>query len=99
MFEIFENVKKVALSDFPVLIEGESGVGKELIARAIHNESKRTGGPFIPINCGAIPENMLESELLGFEKGAFTGAHAKKLGLLEIANHGTLFLDEICEFA
>ena len=99
MFEIFENVKKMALSDFPVLIEGESGVGKELIARAIHNESKRAGGPFIPINCGAIPENMLESELFGFEKGAFTGAHAKKLGLLEIADQGTLFLDEICELA
>jgi DNA-binding NtrC family response regulator len=99
MFEIFGHVKKVALSDFPVLICGESGVGKELIARAIHDESKRADRPFIPINCGAIPENMLESELFGFEKGAFTGAHAKKLGLLEIANQGTLFLDEICELS
>jgi DNA-binding NtrC family response regulator len=97
MFEIFEKVKKVALSPLPVLIHGESGVGKELIARAVHHESERAGKPFIPINCGAIPETMLESELFGFEKGAFTGAHAKKLGLLEIANEGTLFLDEICE--
>jgi len=99
MFEILENVSKVALSDFPVLICGESGVGKELVARAIHDRSKRADGPFIPINCGAIPENMLESELFGHEKGAFTGAHARKLGLLEIANHGTLFLDEISELS
>jgi transcriptional regulator with PAS, ATPase and Fis domain len=97
MFEIFEKVKKVAVSPLPVLVYGESGVGKELIARAVHHESERAGRPFIPINCGAIPETMLESELFGFEKGAFTGAHAKKLGLLEIANEGTLFLDEICE--
>ena len=97
MFEIFEHVKKVALSPFPVLISGESGTGKELVARAIHYGSERADRPFVPINCGAIPENMLESELFGFEKGAFTGAHAKKLGLLEIANQGTLFLDEICE--
>jgi DNA-binding NtrC family response regulator len=97
MFEIFEHVKKVALSPFPALIYGESGVGKELVARAIHHDSERADRPFVPINCGAIPENMLESELFGFEKGAFTGANAKKLGLLEIANHGTLFLDEICE--
>jgi len=97
MFEIFEQVKKVALSPFPVLISGESGTGKELVARAIHHGSERADRPFVPINCGAIPENMLESELFGFEKGAFTGAHAKKLGLLEIANQGTLFLDEICE--
>ena len=97
MFEIFEQVKKVAPSPFPVLIFGESGTGKELVARAIHHGSERADRPFVPINCGAIPENMLESELFGFEKGAFTGAHAKKLGLLEIANQGTLFLDEICE--
>jgi DNA-binding NtrC family response regulator len=97
MFEIFENVKKVAEPGLPVLIYGESGVGKELIARAVHDESKRADQAFIPVNCGAIPENMLESELFGFEKGAFTGAHAKKLGLLEIASQGTLFLDEICE--
>jgi DNA-binding NtrC family response regulator len=97
MFEVFEKVKKVAVSPLPVLVHGESGVGKELIARAIHHESERVDKPFIPINCGAIPETMLETELFGFEKGAFTGAHAKKLGLLEIANEGTLFLDEICE--
>ena len=97
MFSIFENMKKVAFSPLPVLIYGESGVGKELVARAIHHESERSGRPFIPINCGAIPETMLESELFGFEKGAFTGAYAKKLGLLEIANEGTLFLDEIGE--
>lgn len=99
MFEILENVKKVAISDFPVLICGESGVGKELVAKAIHDASHRVNGPFIPINCGAIPENMLESELFGHEKGAFTSAYAKKLGLLEISNHGTLFLDEISELA
>jgi DNA-binding NtrC family response regulator len=97
MFEIFEKVKKIAVSALPVLVYGESGVGKELIARAIHHESERGDRPFIPINCGAIPETMLESELFGFEKGSFTGAHAKKLGLLEIANEGTLFLDEVCE--
>jgi DNA-binding NtrC family response regulator len=97
MFEIFEQVTKVASSPVPVLITGESGTGKELVARAIHQGSERADRPFVPINCGAIPENMLESELFGFEKGAFTGAHAKKLGLLEIANQGTLFLDEICE--
>jgi two-component system, NtrC family, response regulator AtoC len=97
MFGIFEDMKKVATSSLPVLIYGESGVGKELVARAIHHESEKSGRPFVPINCGAIPENMLESELFGFEKGAFTGAYGKKLGLLEIANQGTLFLDEICE--
>lgn len=97
IFKILENVKKVAMSDFPVLIQGESGVGKELIAKAIHEASRRVDGPFIPINCGAIPENMLESELFGYEKGAFTGAYSKKPGLLEITNHGTLFLDEISE--
>jgi DNA-binding NtrC family response regulator len=99
MLEILDQVKTVAMSDFPVLIHGGSGVGKELIARAIHDASKRAEGPFIPINCGAIPENMLETELFGHEKGAFTGAHARKLGLLEIAHHGTLFLDEISELS
>jgi two-component system NtrC family response regulator/two-component system response regulator AtoC len=94
---IMENLKKFALSELPVLIVGESGVGKELIAKAIHRNSKRADGPFIPINCGAIHENMLESELFGHEKGAFTSAHAKKPGLLEVADHGTLFLDEIGE--
>ena len=97
ILEILESVKKVAMSDYPVLIQGESGVGKELIAKAIHEASGRVDGPFIPINCGAIPENMLESELFGHEKGAFTGAYSKKPGLLEIADRGILFLDEISE--
>ena len=97
MFEILESVKKFASSHLPVLISGESGVGKELIARAIHDASKKSDGPFIPINCGAIPENTLESELFGHEKGSFTGAYARKPGLLEVANHGTLFFDEISE--
>lgn len=97
IFEVLETAKKFAESDFPVLIYGESGVGKELISKYIHEVSKRAEGPFIAINCGAIPETMLESELFGHEKGAFTGAYTKKLGLLEIANQGTLFLDEIGE--
>lgn len=97
MFEILETIKRVARSDFPILIYGESGVGKELIAKAIHEASGRDECPFVPINCGAIPENILESELFGYEKGAFTGAYARKPGLLEIANNGTLFLDEIGE--
>jgi DNA-binding NtrC family response regulator len=97
MLELLETIKKVSSSDLPILISGESGVGKELIAKTVHHSSNRLEGPFIPINCGAIPETMLESELFGHEKGAFTGAHAQKLGLLEIANRGTLFLDEIAE--
>lgn len=97
MLEILGNVRKMTGSDLPVLICGESGTGKELIARTVHDVSRRGNGPFIPINCGAIPETMLESELFGYAKGAFTGAFAKKLGLLEIAHHGTVFLDEICE--
>jgi DNA-binding NtrC family response regulator len=97
MLEILENIKKFAVSDLPVLVCGESGSGKELIARAVHDASGRKDALFLPINCGAIPETMLESELFGHEKGAFTGAHARKAGLLEIANHGTLFLDEISE--
>ncbi len=97
MFEILDTVRKVALSDFPVLICGESGVGKELVAWTLHEASDRSGGPFIPINCGAIPENMMETELFGHEKGSFTGAHARKPGLLEIADNGTLFFDEIGE--
>ena len=99
MLEILEDMKNMALSDFPVLLCGESGVGKDLVAKSIHDTSRRVDGPFVPINCGAIPENMLESELFGHEKGAFTGAHARKLGLLEIANRGTLFLDEIGELS
>jgi transcriptional regulator with PAS, ATPase and Fis domain len=85
----------LAGSDAPVLIRGDSGTGKELVARAIHNTSKRAEGPFIAINCAAIPESLLESELFGYEKGAFTGASKRKLGHFQLASGGTLFLDEI----
>ena len=95
MRDVVERSKKVAQSDFPVLITGESGTGKELIARTIHNASSRVDRSYVVINCGALPETMIESELFGYEKGAFTGAQAKKPGLLEIAHEGTLFLDEI----
>lgn len=97
MQEIFSTIKKVSTTDVPVLITGESGTGKELVARAIHSNSTRSTRPFIPINCGAIPENLLESELFGHEKGAFTGAHAQRKGKVELADQGTLFLDEIGE--
>jgi two-component system, NtrC family, response regulator len=95
MQEIFVTVRKVADTDIPVLITGESGTGKELIANAIHNQSRRKDGPFIAINCGAIPDTLLESELFGHEKGSFTGATGQRKGKLEYANGGTLFLDEI----
>jgi two-component system, NtrC family, response regulator len=97
MQEIFSAVRKVATSEAPVLILGESGTGKEVVARAIHRRSPRREGPFIAINCSAIPENLLESELFGHEKGAFTGAHAQRMGRFELASGGTLFLDEIGE--
>ena len=97
MKQVLEAAKKMATTSLPVLITGESGVGKELIAREIHDASKKVAGPFLPVNCGAIPDTMLESELFGHEKGAFTGALEKKPGLLEIAEGGTLFLDEIGE--
>lgn len=94
---VFSTVRKVAASDVSVLISGESGTGKELVARAIHGMSLRNNGPFVPINCGAIPENLLEAELFGHEKGAFTGALNRVLGKVEYAHKGTLFLDEIGE--
>jgi len=97
MHMVYSTIKKVASSDIPVLITGESGTGKELVARAIQEASLRKSGPFIPINCGAIPENLLESELFGHEKGAFTGAHTMVQGKLQYAHKGSLFLDEIGE--
>lgn len=96
---IFKAIGKISQSDVSVLILGESGTGKEVIARAIHANSERSAGPFIPVDCAAIPENLLESELFGYEKGAFTGAHSTKKGLLEMAEGGTLFLDELGEMS
>ena len=97
MRPIFEMIRKVATTEAPVLILGESGTGKEMVARAIHRKSDRQKEPFVAINCGAIPENLLESELFGHERGAFTGAHVQRPGRIETANGGTLFLDEIGE--
>ena len=97
MREVFERIRQVAGSDYPALISGESGVGKELAARAIHDESRRKGGPFVPINCGALPTHILESELFGHVRGAFTGAVRDHKGRFELADGGTLFLDEVGE--
>lgn len=99
MQEVFAAIRKVATTEVPVLITGESGTGKELVARAIHRESSKKDGPFVVINCGAIPENLLESELFGHEKGSFTGAHIQRKGRIEAAHGGTLFLDEIGELS
>ncbi|MGE5324005.1 MAG: sigma-54-dependent transcriptional regulator [Actinomycetota bacterium] len=97
MLEVYRAVARVAPTDVSVLILGSSGTGKELVARAIHDHSSRAKMPFVPINCGALPENILESELFGNEKGAFTGADSTRPGLFEAAHGGTLFLDEISE--
>lgn len=97
--EIFSEIRKVATTDIPVLVLGESGTGKELVAHAIHQRSSRKGRPFVVINCSAIPESLLESELFGHEKGAFTGAHIQRKGRFETAQGGTLFLDEIGELS
>jgi len=94
---VFEAIRRVARTDVTVLIQGESGTGKELVARAIHAKSPRRQRSFMAINCGAIPENLVESELFGHEKGAFTGAHTQRKGRLELADGGTVFLDEIVE--
>jgi two-component system NtrC family response regulator len=97
--KVFAAIRKMSSTEASVLIAGESGTGKELVARAIHRLSARENGPFIAINCGAIPENLLESELFGHEKGSFTGAHAQRSGRIEMAEGGTLFLDEIGELS
>ncbi len=97
MQELFGKIRKVAPTDSNVLIQGESGTGKELVARALHNLSRRAKAPMISVNCAAIPETLIESELFGHEKGAFTGASAGRAGLVEAADGGTLFLDEIGE--
>ncbi len=97
MQRLFERVRRAGRTDATVLLEGESGTGKELFARAIHTESPRADGPFLPVNCGAIPSDLLETELFGHARGAFTGAHAERTGYFEAASGGTLFLDEIGE--
>ena len=97
MQDLFGKIRKVAPTDSTVLIQGESGTGKELVARALHNFSRRAKAPMISVNCAAIPESLIESELFGHEKGAFTGASAGRAGLVEAADGGTLFLDEIGE--
>ena len=97
MKEVIGLARRMALHKLPVLIEGESGTGKELMARAIHFSSPQRGGPFIAVNCGAIPADLVESELFGHEKGAFTGASQKRDGHFAKANGGTIFLDEVGE--
>jgi len=99
MRQVYDLVRRVASINAPVLVHGESGTGKELIARAIHNEGGRSDRPFVAVSCGAIPETLIESELFGHEKGAFTGAVAARLGYLEQAGNGTLFLDEVGELS
>jgi transcriptional regulator with PAS, ATPase and Fis domain len=95
MLEVFEQIRRFAACDVPVLITGESGTGKELVARAIHDRSRRSSGPYVALNCAAVPPTLIASELFGYEKGAFTGAAARKHGHIEHAHRGTLFLDEI----
>lgn len=97
--KVYTLIQKLAKVDSPALIEGESGTGKELVARAIHHNSKRKNKPFVAINCGAIPDNLIESELFGFEKGSFTGANQAKVGKFQFAHEGTLFLDEIADIS
>ena len=92
---ITQLIEKIARCDAPVVIEGETGTGKELVARAIHDRGARVGYPFVPVNCGAIPDTLIENELFGHERGAYTGAQSKRLGLIAHAQSGTLFLDEV----
>jgi len=99
ILNIFQQIRDLAVYDFPVHISGETGTGKELVATAIHNESRRGGAPFVPINCGALPEGLIESELFGHVKGAFSGAIRDKKGRFELADGGTVFLDEISELS
>jgi len=97
MRQIFQQIEDVAKYDYPVHIQGETGTGKERVALALHSESKRTRGPFVPVNCGAIPEGLVESELFGHVKGAFSGAVKDRKGRFELAHNGTLFLDEVAD--
>lgn len=95
MLNVIDLIKRLSDSEASVVIEGETGTGKELVARALHQNSPRADGPFLPIDCGALPDQLLESELFGYERGAFTGAHERRAGLFEAAHGGTIFLDEI----
>jgi PAS domain S-box-containing protein len=97
MLQVFEQIRELATNDYPVYLTGETGTGKEMVAAAIHNESQRGGGPFVPINCGALPEGVLESELFGHVKGAFSGAIRDKKGRFELADGGTIFFDEVAD--
>ena len=95
MLKVFDLIRKLARVNTPVLIRGESGTGKELVAKAIHYQGIRSQERFVAVNCSALPESLIESELFGYEKGAFTGAYEKKIGKIQYAEGGTLFLDEI----
>lgn len=97
MLQLYDQIRELTTNDYPVQLSGETGTGKELVAAAIHNESRRGGGPFVPVNCGALPEGLLESELFGHVKGAFSGAIRDKKGRFELAHGGTIFLDEVSE--